>query len=56
MKSLAEDFLSLKPPVSFLGKAIVEENGAQNPGLDLENRVGNPFLGFRQIDVLQNRN
>ncbi|MFA6222097.1 MAG: putative nucleotidyltransferase substrate binding domain-containing protein [Desulfomonilaceae bacterium] len=49
MKSLAEDFLNVKPPVSFLGKAIVEENGAQTPGLDLENRVGNPFSDFARL-------
>ncbi|MFH0958357.1 MAG: putative nucleotidyltransferase substrate binding domain-containing protein, partial [Pseudomonadota bacterium] len=49
MKGMAEDFLSIKPPVSFFREAIVEADGAQTAKLDLESRVAEPFADFARL-------
>ncbi len=49
MKGLAEEFLSIKPPVSFFRNTIVEADGTQLHRLDLENRLAEPFTDFARI-------
>jgi CBS domain-containing protein len=49
MKGLVEEFLSVKPPVSFFRNAIVEADGTQTHRLDLENRLAEPFTDFARI-------
>ena len=49
MKGLAEDFLSVKPPVSFFREAIVEADGTEINKLDLESRLAEPFADFARL-------
>jgi CBS domain-containing protein len=55
MKGLADDFLSIKPPVSFFRDIIVEADGTQINKLDMETRVAEPFADFARLLCLRHR-